>query len=130
MNSSGSSVNRKIDGFKGRQIVNESSTLNRLRTLSLTASASLSSVPWWRRPIGQVLNELLHGPPQRKPAVPVPRRATQATPAPVLPDRPSGRILGSEAGGGGAVQVQKGARVLRENSAGAYGVNWQHPAAP
>jgi hypothetical protein len=131
MNSSGSSVNRKIDGFKDRQIVNESSTLNRLRTLSLTASASLSSVPWWRRPIQEVLNQLFQRPLPRKSVnvTPVPRRTARATPAPV-PDRPSGRILGSETGGGGAVQVQKGARVLRENSAGAYGVNWQHPTAP
>jgi hypothetical protein len=90
----------------------------------------LASAPWWRRPIGQVLHELLHGPPQRKPPVVLPRRAAQATPAPVLPDRPMGMINGGEAGGIGAREVQKGVRVLRENGSGPYGLSWLRPSAP
>jgi hypothetical protein len=86
--------------------VNESATLNRLRTLGLTASASLSSVPWWRRPIQEVLNQLFQRPLPRKSVnvTPVPRRAAQVV---ASGDRPQGVIRGSESGGGGAVRVEQ-----------------------
>jgi hypothetical protein len=111
----------------------QSTTLASLRALSSSASTALSSTPWWRKPLVQVLNQLFQRPlPQRKSVnvTPVPRRAARASPAPASSDRPMGMINGGESGGIGAREVQKGVRVLRENGSGPYGLSWLRPSAP
>jgi hypothetical protein len=116
--------------FPVLEVVTESTTLAALRALSSNTVASLSSAPWWRRPIQEVLNQLFQRPLPRKPVVTIPRRAARAAPAPALSDRPMGRIVGGSALEASSVEVERGALVVHEGTGGPFGVDWRRPTAP